>query len=153
MLAVVPMFHANAWGMPFTAAVSGARQAMPGPHLDAASLVDLMERERVSMAAGVPTIWLGILQYLDAYPTRHDLTPLRRMLVGGAAVPEALIRAFQDRHGLYIQQGWGMTNIGLALTASAFFHAIIGAVAWGLLIYTIFYERDSTQAALKPAEE
>ena len=110
VLAVVPMFHANAWGMPFTAAVSGSRQVMPGPHLDPASLVDLFERERVTMAAGVPTIWLGILQYLDANPTRHDLTPLRRMLVGGAAVPEALIRAFQDRHGLYIQQGWGMTE-------------------------------------------
>jgi len=110
VLAVVPMFHANAWGMPFSAAVSGARQVMPGPHLDAASLVELFERERVTMAAGVPTIWLGILQYLDANPTRHDLTALRRMLVGGAAVPEPLIRAFQDRHGLYIQQGWGMTE-------------------------------------------
>jgi fatty-acyl-CoA synthase len=110
VLAVVPMFHANAWGMPFTAAVSGARQVMPGPHLDAASLVELFARERVTMAAGVPTIWLGILQYLDANPTKHDLTPLSRMLVGGAAVPEPLIRAFQDRHGLYIQQGWGMTE-------------------------------------------
>ena len=109
-LAVVPMFHANAWGLPFTSAVSGAKQVMPGPHLDAASLVDLFERERVTMSAGVPTIWLGILQYLDANPTKHDLTPLRRMLVGGAAVPEALIRAFQDRHGLSIQQGWGMTE-------------------------------------------
>ena len=61
------------------------------------------------MAAGVPTIWLGILEY-RRQPTRHDLTALRRMLVGGAAVPEALIRAFQDRHGLHIQQGWGMTE-------------------------------------------
>jgi len=110
VLAVVPMFHANAWGLPFTAAVSGARQVMPGPHLDPASLVELFERERVTMAAGVPTIWLGILQYLDANPTKHDLTPLRRMLVGGAAVPEPLIRAFQDRHGLHIVQGWGMTE-------------------------------------------
>jgi fatty-acyl-CoA synthase len=109
-LAVVPMFHANAWGLPFTSAVSGARQVLPGPHLDAASLVELFEQERVTMAAGVPTIWLGILQYLDANPTRHDLSALRRMLVGGAAVPEALIRAFQDRHGLFIQQGWGMTE-------------------------------------------
>ena len=110
VLAVVPMFHANAWGLPFSAAVSGARQVMPGQHLDAPSLVELFERERVTMSAGVPTIWLGILQYLDANPTRHDLTPLRRMLVGGAAVPEPLIRAFQDRHGLSIQQGWGMTE-------------------------------------------
>ncbi|HUQ79783.1 MAG TPA: long-chain fatty acid--CoA ligase [Gemmatimonadaceae bacterium] len=110
VLAVVPMFHANAWGMPFTAAVSGARQVMPGPHLDAASLVDLFERERVTMSAGVPTIWLGILQYLDANPSKHDLSCLKRMLVGGAAVPEPLIRAFQDRHGLHIQQGWGMTE-------------------------------------------
>jgi fatty-acyl-CoA synthase len=110
VLAVVPMFHANAWGLPFSAAVAGARQVMPGPHLDAASLVDLFERERVTMTAGVPTIWLGMLQYLDANPTRHDLTPLRRMLVGGAPVPEPLIRAFQNRHGLHIVQGWGMTE-------------------------------------------
>jgi fatty-acyl-CoA synthase len=109
-LAVVPMFHANAWGLPFTSAVSGARQVLPGPHLDPASLVELFEKERVTMAAGVPTIWLGILQYLDANPNRHDLRALRAMLVGGAAVPEALIRAFQDRHGLYVQQGWGMTE-------------------------------------------
>ena len=109
-LAVVPMFHANAWGLPFTSAVIGARQVLPGPHLDPTSLVELFEQERVTMAAGVPTIWLGILQYLDANPTRHDLSALRRMLVGGAAVPEALIRAFQDRHGLYILQGWGMTE-------------------------------------------
>ena len=110
VLAVVPMFHANAWGLPFSAAMIGARQVMPGPHLDAASLVDLFERERVTMTAGVPTIWLGILQYLDANPTRHDLTPLRSMLVGGAPVPEPLIRAFQNRHGLHINQGWGMTE-------------------------------------------
>jgi fatty-acyl-CoA synthase len=109
-LAVVPMFHANAWGLPFACAVSGARQVMPGPHLDAPSLVELFEKERVTMSAGVPTIWLGILQYLDANPTRHDLSALRCMLVGGAAVPEPLIRAFQDRHGLYIRQGWGMTE-------------------------------------------
>lgn len=110
VLAVVPMFHANAWGLPFTAAVTGARQVMPGPHLDAASLVELFERERVTVTAGVPTIWLGMLHYLDANPARHDLTPLRWMLVGGAAVPEPLIRAFQHRHGLHIQQGWGMTE-------------------------------------------
>src|SRR5690349_2188220 len=110
VLAVVPMFHANAWGLPFTAAVSGARQVMPGQHLDAASLVELFELERVTMSAGVPTIWLGILQYLDANPSTHDLSCLRRMLVGGAAVPEPLIRAFQSRHGIFIQQGWGMTE-------------------------------------------
>ena len=109
-LAVVPMFHANAWGLPFSCAVTGARQVLPGPHLDPQSLVELFETERVTMSAGVPTIWLGILKYLDANPTRHDLSALRCMLVGGAAVPEALIRAFQDRHGLFIRQGWGMTE-------------------------------------------
>jgi fatty-acyl-CoA synthase len=109
-LAVVPMFHANAWGLPFSCAVAGARQVLPGPFLDPASLVELFEQERVTMSAGVPTIWLGILQYLDANPTRHDLSLLRLMLVGGAAVPEPLIRAFQNRHGLHIRQGWGMTE-------------------------------------------
>ena len=110
VLPVVPMFHANAWGLPFVMALSGAKQILPGQFLDAASIVELLESERVTLTAGVPTIWLGILNYLDANPGKHDLSSVRTMLVGGSAVPEAVIRAFQDRHGLRIVQAWGMTE-------------------------------------------
>jgi len=109
VLAVVPMFHANAWGLPFACAMIGCGQVLPGPALDPASLVELFEQERVTVTAGVPTIWHGLLAYLDANPGR-DLSSLRLMLVGGAAVPEAMIRAFEQRHGLRILHAWGMTE-------------------------------------------
>jgi fatty-acyl-CoA synthase len=110
LLAVVPMFHANAWGIPFTAALVGASQVLPGPHMDAGSLTDLLERERVTFTAGVPTIWAGILQYLEQNPGRHDLSRLKTMLVGGAAAPETMIRAF-DRLGINLVHAWGMTEM------------------------------------------
>ena len=110
VLPVVPMFHANAWGLPFVMALCGAKQILPGPFLDPASIVQLLESEKVTVTAGVPTIWMGILQYLDANPKKHDLSSVRFMLVGGSAVPEAVIRAFEQRHGLRIVQAWGMTE-------------------------------------------
>jgi len=110
VLPVVPMFHANAWGIPFTCALAGASQVHAGAHLDPASLLELFHGERVTVSSGVPTIWMGILQALDANPGRWDLSALRTMTVGGSAVPEALIRAMQERHGLSILQGWGMTE-------------------------------------------
>jgi fatty-acyl-CoA synthase len=110
MLPVVPMFHANAWGMPFAAAMAGAKMVMPGPHLDAASLVDLFQGERVTVTGGVPTIWMGVLQYLDANRGVFDLSRIRAMFVGGAAVPRAMLEAF-DRHGLKIVHAWGMTEL------------------------------------------
>ena len=110
MMPVVPMFHVNAWGFPYTCAFMGAAQVHPGPHLDPQSLVELMASERVTMSAGVPTIWLGILQLLDSHPGKYDLSALRMTLVGGAAPPEAMIRGFQQRHGIFVQQGWGMTE-------------------------------------------
>ena len=109
VLAVVPMFHVNAWGLPFTCAMIGSGQVQPGPHLDAASLVELFEAERVTLAAGVPTIWHAVLKYLDEHPG-HDLSSLRTMVVGGAAIPESTIRAFDQRHGLHIVHAWGMTE-------------------------------------------
>jgi fatty-acyl-CoA synthase len=110
VMPVVPMFHANAWGYPYLATMQGAKLVYPGPHLDPDSLLDNMEQERVSWAAGVPTIWMGILARLDAEPGRWDLSAMKAMLVGGAAVPRAMIAAFEDRHGLRICQGWGMTE-------------------------------------------
>ena len=109
LLPVVPMFHANAWGYPYLAAMIGAKLVFPGPHLDPESLLEDFVAERVTWTAGVPTIWLGMLQLLDAHPDRWDLSRMRGMLVGGAAVPRALIAAYK-RHGLAIVQGWGMTE-------------------------------------------
>jgi fatty-acyl-CoA synthase len=106
---VVPMFHVNAWGIPFTAIMAGAKLAFPGPHLDAVSLLDLYQDEQVTVTAGVPTIWAGILQALEQEPSRWKLAPGMRMVVGGAAAPESMIRAF-DRHNLKVIHGWGMTE-------------------------------------------
>ena len=109
VLAVVPMFHANAWGLPFTCALIGATQVLPGPCLDPASIVELLESERVTHTFGVPTICHALLRYLDEH-TEHDLAALRLMLVGGAAIPEATVRAFDARHGVQIVHAWGMTE-------------------------------------------
>src|SRR5262245_53618875 len=127
VLPVVPMFHANAWGLPYGAAMMGAALVLPGPHLDPASLVDLFERERVTITAGVPTIWMGLLQYLDAHAGEHDLSALRAMVIGGAAVPQALVEAFEQRHGLHVIQGWGMTETTPVGTISHLPHELADA--------------------------
>ena len=110
VLPVVPMFHVNAWGLPYGCALAGAKLVFPGPHLDAESLLDLLERERVTLGAGVPTIWMGILDALEKNPGRWKLQPGLRMVVGGSAAPEALIRGF-DKHGLRLVHAWGMTEM------------------------------------------
>lgn len=108
VLPVVPMYHANAWGITFSAPAVGATLAMPGAQLDGASLYDLMEQEGVTVAAGVPTVWLGLLQHL----TEHGLRPrsLERVIIGGAACPERLIRGLA---ALDIEpaHAWGMTEL------------------------------------------
>ncbi|MBI3938096.1 MAG: long-chain fatty acid--CoA ligase [Betaproteobacteria bacterium] len=106
---VVPMFHVNAWGLPFTAVMLGAKLVFPGPHLDAESLIDLFARERVTLAAGVPTIWAGVLQALEKKRGRRALVQGMRLVAGGAAAPEPMIRAF-DKFGLRVVHGWGMTE-------------------------------------------
>jgi fatty-acyl-CoA synthase len=111
VLPVVPMFHANAWGLPYAAAMNGAALVLPGPHLDAASLLELFVQERVTVTAGVPTIWMSVLNHLDAAPGTRDLSALRSMIVGGAAIPRALIEAFEQRHGLNVVHAWGMTEM------------------------------------------
>jgi fatty-acyl-CoA synthase len=107
---VVPMFHVNAWGLPYTCLMMGAAQVLPGPHLDPASLLELFVGERVTFSAGVPTVWLGVLAALDAAPGAHDLSVLRALGVGGSAPPEAMIRGFRERHGIPMLHGWGMTE-------------------------------------------
>jgi acyl-CoA synthetase (AMP-forming)/AMP-acid ligase II len=107
----VPMFHANAWGFPFTCTLVGAKQVFPGPHLDPTSLLEAFEHERVTLTGGVPTIWLGILQMLDKDPGAYDLSSLRGMIVGGSAAPRAMIEGFEERHGLNVIHAWGMTEM------------------------------------------
>ena len=111
VLPVVPMFHAAAWGTPYAACSAGAKLVFPGPHLDPTSLLDLIAAEKVTVAAGVPTIWLGILQLLDQHPGRWDLSSVRTMLIGGSAAPASLIEGFQQRHGLEVTHAWGMTEM------------------------------------------
>ncbi|HZR96665.1 MAG TPA: long-chain fatty acid--CoA ligase [Gaiellaceae bacterium] len=119
ILPVVPMFHANAWGYPYLATMQGAKLVFPGQHLDPESLLELMEAEQVNWAAGVPTIWMGILQLLDANPRRWDLSHMKAMLVGGSAVPRAMIAGYESRHGLRIVQGWGMTETSPVASTAA----------------------------------
>lgn len=119
LLPVVPMFHVNAWGLPYACGLFGVNQVHPGPHLDPTSLLGLLQDEEVTITAGVPTIWLGILQTLDANPKHYDLSRLRMMVVGGSAAPEAMIRGFWERHGLHVLHAWGMTETS-PLGSSAF---------------------------------
>ncbi|MEO6576023.1 MAG: long-chain fatty acid--CoA ligase, partial [Polyangiaceae bacterium] len=110
ILAVVPMFHVNAWGLPFACICTGATIVLPGPNLAPKALLDLMASEKVTVAAGVPTIWLGILTLLDATPKAWDLSSLRKMLIGGSAAPASMIEGFDKRHNLEITHAWGMTE-------------------------------------------
>ena len=109
VLPVVPMFHANAWGIPYTATMMGASIVLPGPRLDAESVLDLLADEKVTLTAGVPTVWMAMLNAIEDEPERWDLGSLRRLLVGGSAVPKSMIEGYQ-RHDLSIVQGWGMTE-------------------------------------------
>lgn len=110
VMPVVPMFHANAWGEPHACAMVGAKQVLPGPHLDAESLLDLCARERVTFASGVPTVWLAVVRALDAEPSRWDLVPGMRAMIGGSAAPESLLRDLA-RLGFRPMHGWGMTEM------------------------------------------
>ncbi|HKA41481.1 MAG TPA: long-chain fatty acid--CoA ligase [Burkholderiales bacterium] len=125
---VVPMFHVNAWGLPFTAVMAGAKLAFPGPHLDAANLLDLYQSEQVTLTAGVPTIWMGILQALEQEPGRWKLHSGMRMVVGGSAVPESMIRGF-DKFGLRVLHGWGMTETAPIATVNYVKRGLVTASA------------------------
>jgi fatty-acyl-CoA synthase len=105
-LPIVPMFHANAWGLPYAAAMAGSKMVLPGPRMDPESLAGLIASERVTFAAGVPTIWQGIGQ-LEPPP---DLSSMERIVCGGSAVPEALMRLYDERFGVPVIQAWGMTE-------------------------------------------
>jgi len=117
VLPVTPMFHANCWGIPYGAVMLGSKLVFPGPHLHPDDLLDLIKLEPPTMALGVPTIWLSLIQALEAHPEKWSLPKGMRSLVGGAAVPESLIRAFA-KHGVRISQGWGMTETSPLATLS-----------------------------------
>ncbi|MBZ6379912.1 long-chain fatty acid--CoA ligase [Pacificimonas flava] len=108
-LPVVPMYHANAWGMPYATAAVGAKLVMGGPHFDPETLHKLMLKEGVTMTAAVPTIWLGMLQYLEK--TGQDLGALERVVIGGSACPRSMIVAFKKKYGVDVFHAWGMTEM------------------------------------------
>lgn len=108
VMPVVPMFHVNAWGVPYIAAAQGAKLVLPGPNLDGPSLAALMDDEEVDLALGVPTIWMGLLAALRARGTKPK--SLKRTIVGGAALPPSMFAAFRDEFGVELIHAWGMTE-------------------------------------------
>ncbi len=117
IMPVVPMFHVNAWGIPYAAAAVGASLILPGPKLDPASLFRLFEEEKVDFSAGVPTIWTALLQWLRADPSRRFTTP-PRLVVGGTALPHAINAGFLKEYGVTITHAWGMTETSPLGTAN-----------------------------------
>lgn len=108
ILPVVPMFHANAWGIAFAAPAVGAKLVMPGGKMDGASIYELLETEKVDFTAAVPTVWLMLLQYLESSNAR--LNHLKQVVIGGAALPEHILRSFEDKYGVGVRHAWGMTE-------------------------------------------
>jgi len=117
ILPVVPMFHINGWCIPYAAWVGGARLALPGPRLDCAGLYEMMETECVTVSAGVPTVWVALLQHLEQQGLRFST--LQRIVCGGSAMPRPLIAALQEKYGLDVRQGWGMTETVAVATLSS----------------------------------
>ena len=124
VLAVVPMFHANAWGLTFSAPATGAKLIMPGQKLDGASVLELLETEKVTFSAAVPTVWQMLLAHLRE--TGAGLTTLKRVVIGGSAVPEAMIRAFHDDYGVEVIHAWGMTETSPMGTMGAMIPEVAG---------------------------
>jgi fatty-acyl-CoA synthase len=113
---VVPMFHVLAWGTPFVCTMLGAQMVFPGPHMTPRDLAELIQAERVTLTAGVPTLWIGLLNLLEN--ERYDLSSLRGMIVGGAAAPQWMIEAFERKHGITVMHAWGMTEMSPLGTVS-----------------------------------
>ncbi len=109
VLPVVPMFHVNAWGLPYSCAATGTKLVFPGQHLDGKSLHDLFEAEGVTMSAGVPTVWLGLLNYMKEHKLRFST--LKRTVIGGSACPPAMMKSFQEDYGVQVLHAWGMTEM------------------------------------------
>jgi len=118
VLPVVPMFHVNAWGIPYSAAMCGTKLVFPGHHLDGKSLHKLFETESVTMSAGVPTVWLGLLNFMKEQKLKFST--LKSVVIGGSAAPPAMIRAFQEDYGVQVLHAWGMTEMSPLGTVCTF---------------------------------
>ncbi len=118
ILPVVPMFHVNAWGLPYAACLAGAKLVLPGAGLDGISLHDLFEAEGVTFSAGVPTVWQGLLGYTDS--NKLKFSTMNRTVIGGSACPPAMIKKFDEEYGVRVIQGWGMTEMSPLGTVSTF---------------------------------
>jgi fatty-acyl-CoA synthase len=118
VLPVVPMFHVNAWGLPYCCALTGAKLVFPGAAMDGASLFELFESERVTVSAGVPTIWLGLLAHMKQNNLRFS--SLKRTVIGGSACPPAMIRSFEEDYGVQVLHAWGMTELSPLGTVNTF---------------------------------
>jgi fatty-acyl-CoA synthase len=130
VLVVVPMFHVNAWGLPYAAAMSGATLILPGRHLGAEPLAKLIESERATTMACVPTIYADLLRYADA--NRPDLRSLKSAICGGAAMPRSLAQAFEERHGVVMLHAWGMTETSPLCTVARAPADLSGDEEWGV---------------------
>jgi fatty-acyl-CoA synthase len=135
ILPVVPMFHVNAWGIPYASALVGASMVMPGRHLDGPSLAGLLNDERVSMTCGVPTVWLGLLQHLRA--SGETLVHRPRIMTGGSAAPPLLVDAFREEFGVPVEHGWGMTELSPVGTYNAPKTAQAGLTGAALTAHTM----------------
>ncbi len=124
IMAIVPMFHANAWALTYAAPAAGAKLVMPGAGMDGKSIYELLEDEKVTATAAVPTVWLGLLQYLDE--TGKKLPYLQKVVVGGAACPPMMIRRFENDFGVEVIHGWGMTEMSPVGTTGKLKHATMG---------------------------
>ncbi|MDK2778482.1 MAG: long-chain-fatty-acid--CoA ligase [Pseudomonadota bacterium] len=116
-LPVVPMFHVNAWGTPYSAAITGAKQVFPGPGMDGASLWELIEAEKPDLLLGVPTVWLMLLNHMDSIGKK--LESVQNVIVGGSAAPLSMIRDFQEKHDAFLIHAWGMTEMSPIGTVNA----------------------------------
>jgi 3-(methylthio)propionyl---CoA ligase len=118
VLPVVPMFHVNAWGLPYAACMTGAKLVFPGPGLDGKSLHELFESEKVTLSAGVPTVWQGLLSYVEA--NQLKFSTMKRTIIGGSACPPAMMRTFTEQYGVHVLHAWGMTEMSPLGTACTF---------------------------------
>ncbi|MGV0738297.1 fatty acid--CoA ligase [Mycobacterium syngnathidarum] len=133
VLPIVPMFHANAWGLPYAALMAGANLVMPDRFMDGASLIELIESQRPTLAGAVPTIWNDVVHRLEKEPG-HDVSSLRLVACGGSAVPLSLMQEFQERYGVYIQQAWGMTETSPLATVAKPLPGVSEDRAWEMRV-------------------
>ena len=118
ILPVVPMFHVNAWSLPYVACMVGAKMVFPGAGLDGKSLYELFEAEKVTLSAGVPTVWQGLLAYVEA--NKLKFSTMRRSVIGGSACPPAMIKPFKESYDVHVLHAWGMTEMSPLGTVASF---------------------------------